>query len=108
MATDGTAAVVIFNYDIDEIQWERTDGGAVLAGINAGDGTHSFTIGSSFEQHDAIINKLSQGNTGVEGQWVFRVDDITHAQPGRKGNHVRLHSQITWQFNHRADEYALL
>ena len=67
LATDGEVSVAIFNYDRDGI--ERFRPGTAI-GYTSGDGDDFYHMPSF------IANQVdtSVGNTGVVGQWVFRID----------------------------------
>ena len=51
----------------DDIQW--TIGDKALAGMNAGDGLHYFTIPGSLTS--SILDIEETSNTGVPGVWIF-------------------------------------
>jgi len=70
----------MFLYAHKKIQWttgawsggENGLGGTeALAGINAGDGVHSFTIPGS--QTPDIINIDKTSNVGIPGVWMFQI-----------------------------------
>ncbi len=53
----------------------------VLIGFNAGDGIASFTLPTSLTP--AVLQATRTGNTGVNGQWLFRVDGGEVTLPGK-------------------------
>jgi receptor-type tyrosine-protein phosphatase Q/CUB/sushi domain-containing protein len=82
MTTDGTVAFVIFIYAENGIQWTTgdasggTDGlGGIPAhvGFNAGDGIRFESIPGS--RTNEILNITITSNIGIDGVWVFRVDE---------------------------------
>ena len=70
LATDGEVSVAIFNYDQDGIENFKP---RTAIGYTSGDGDDFYHMPSF------IANQVdtSVGNTGVVGQWVFRVDGGT-------------------------------
>ena len=53
-----------------------TENGFVLAGYNVGDVKHSFTLASTENINKSydFVDILAKGNTGIAGQWIFRID----------------------------------
>ena len=81
LVSDGLQSFVIFLYADGGIQWTTGDnsGGAggfggtpALAGVNAGDGIQSETVGGSRTR--AIINVAKTSNVNTSGMWVFQVN----------------------------------
>ena len=88
LITDGECSFVTYLYADGLIQWTTGDasggsgglgGTSAQAGFDAGDQTRSFSIPGSLT--DDIINIDTTTNVGVPGQWTFRVDWDTIAQP---------------------------
>lgn len=82
LATDGLKSVGIFNYAKDGINWVTGDanGGSggfgglpAVAGYNVGDGIRYFKFPGSLTEDIQFIDDIS-GNSGQQGQWVFRLD----------------------------------
>ncbi|KAI0236407.1 hypothetical protein LSAT2_013036, partial [Lamellibrachia satsuma] len=76
LVSDGNISFVIFNYG--EITWTKPlNVGAVFvkAGVNAGDGTHYFSLPGSGTA--AIADLQNSTNVGTTGRWLFRVDGET-------------------------------
>ena len=81
LVSDGLLSFVIFHYADGGIQWTTGDnsGGAgglggtpALAGVNAGDGIRSETVGGSRTR--AIVNITKTSNVKISGMWVFQVN----------------------------------
>ena len=82
LVTDGKVSFAVFLYAEGGIQWTSADtsggtgglgGTPAQAGFNAGDGIRSFSLPTSRTDDIADIDHLP-GNTGVNGLWIFRVD----------------------------------
>lgn len=82
LVADDIHSFVIFNYN--KIQWTTgsNSGGNTLtglggqpaqAGFNAGDQKNYYSIEGA--QTDAVINLTLTSNVGIQGKWVFQVDD---------------------------------
>ncbi len=85
LITDGEVSFVLFLYA--EIQWTTAEGVFGLettpaqTGFNAGDRLRSVSLPGS--QTDAALElDVTEGNTGVRGLWIFRVDEESFTIPG--------------------------
>ncbi|XP_041472236.1 uncharacterized protein LOC121421557 [Lytechinus variegatus] len=88
IASDGTHAYVIFNYD--DINWTTgsISGGApetglggiapAVVGVNAGDGEVYHTVPSSFTPD--VVNIEETSNIGVPGRYVFDIGNVGNIQ----------------------------
>lgn len=77
-----------FLYQDGGIEWTTGDasggnngtgGIPALAGINAGDGIHFYTLPMSLS--DDVIHIEETSNVDVPGKWMFRVDTLNLTQP---------------------------
>ncbi|XP_077996691.1 uncharacterized protein LOC144449999 [Glandiceps talaboti] len=77
LATDGIYGFVILNYKEDQMLWNtdmRTENNAIY-GYNNGRGTVENLQSGSSSPEDRYRPDQRNGNTGLKGRWVLRVED---------------------------------
>ena len=85
VAAENKRSVAIFNYAEDGVQDLKEFYNASV-GYNIGDGINFYVVNTN----NTNLSDISQideipGNTGVIGQWIFRIDkeDLTILIPGK-------------------------
>ena len=73
LATDGIKSFVLFIYG--DVTW-----GKAGIGFNAGDGVRSYTLPGSLDKSTQEVEESS--NVGVEGVYMYRVDQKEIINPG--------------------------
>ena len=81
LATDGTKSFVLFIYG--DITW-----GKAGIGFDAGDGVRSYMLPGSLDESTQEVEESS--NVGVEGVYMYRVDQKEVIDPGGRFEVLRV------------------
>ena len=82
ISTNGMRSAAIFLYAENGINWVTSDddngtsgfgGDHAIAGYNVGDGVHYYKLPGSRTDDMEFLDNIP-GNTGRNGEWVFRLD----------------------------------